>query len=948
MKRIDKIYAYLVEKTENKTIDDFIQMEGITASEIAEDLGILRNNVSAELTKLLRQHKIIKIKGRPVHFLVRNRIEELLQCELPEDKQEYESIDEVLSYGKKKTVPREENIEEEPSPFDDLIGSKTSLRIQVEQAKAAILYPPHGLHTLIVGQTGVGKSLFANMMFNYAKQAAPFMKSAPFIVFNCADYSNNPQLLLSHVFGHTKGAFTGADSDKKGLVEKADGGILFLDEIHRLPPEGQEMIFYFMDTGTYSRLGETERKHTANVLIIGATTEDPESSLLKTFIRRIPILIRMPSFEERPSKDKIEIMKFLLATEANRVQKPIKIDAEAMKALIGNTSYGNIGQLKSNIQLVCANGFLHCLNEDLITIDFKNLPSEIKNGFFYLSRKSQEMQELSKLLGSDLTIYPEGENKALFEEDPYEPDFNLYNIIGDKVSFMMDQDVSDEDINRFLKLDIDIHLNKFYSKFSSNALTREKILKIVSEDILFFTEEVQDIVEKNLRQKVSERFLLAFSLHLTSFLKRVKSKQKASYTNIENVIYDRPKEYQVAMDICKMIEERFNTHVPIKEAMYLTILLTSLLEEPQAEHVAVLVAAHGSSTASSMVSVVKSLLGEGNVDSIDMPLDLSPKYILDEMKKRVKEIDMGKGVLLLVDMGSLTGFGDVITEETGIPTKTIDMVTTALVIEAIRKATIMEMDLEDIYESLKDFRGYGHYTAVKTVNDASSKPPAILTICSTGEGTAEKLKQMIEQILQNISRTDVNVIPLPINEIDDRKEMLIEEYEILLAVGIANPKIQVPFIPLESLFMADGEERIVTLIQNQQLLPSNPRSPVMVKEMSEESLNEFLTYLNPKKIIRSIMNFVEHLEKIEGKTFNNTTKINLNVHIGCALERTVLHDSLVYDTDVCEEKIIKKEAYKEAAAIFQKSFRITLADDELYYLVDMVENAIEKQSTYTS
>ncbi|MEK5266842.1 sigma 54-interacting transcriptional regulator [Weizmannia sp. FSL W8-0401] len=949
MKRIDRIYAYLVEQSQGKTLDEWIRIEGFTASDIAKDLGILRNNVSAELNKLLRQKRIIKIKGRPVHYLVKQIMEDLLGTKLPEDQYEYENILEVTSRCPDPGNGPSANHDTawETNPFDDLIGSKTSLKVQVEQAKAAVLYPPHGLHTLIVGQTGVGKTLFANLMFNYAKLAAPFMdEDAQFIVFNCADYANNPQLLISHIFGHIKGAFTGADSEKDGLVSKADGGMLFLDEIHRLPPEGQEMLFYFMDTGTYAKLGETERNRNANVLIVGATTEDPESSLLKTFVRRIPILIRIPSFEERPAIDKIEILKFLLAIEANRVQKPIKIDAESMKALIGNTSYGNVGQLKSNIQLVCANGFLHCLRDDVITIHFKDLPSELKNGFFYFSRKRQEIQELSDLIDSYLTVYPEGENKALFEEDPYEPDFNLYNIIEDKVSFMMEQDVPDEDINRFLKLDIDIHLNKFYNKFSSYALNREKILKIVSEDILNFSEEVQDIVEKRLKCKVNERFLLAFSLHLTSFLKRVKNQQVANYTNIENVINDRPQEYQLSLDICKMIGEKYRVHVPVKEAMYLTILLTSLIDEQKAEQVAILVAAHGFSTASSMVSVVKSLLGESNVDCIDMPLDMDPKYVLEEMKRRVKEIDMGKGVLLLVDMGSLTGFGDIITQETGIKTRTIDMVTTALVIEAIRKATIMEMDLDDIYESLKEFRGYGSYQMESKPRETGKpvKPQAILSVCSTGEGTAEKLKQLITRLLKNIGKNNIAVIPLPINEVEEKKETLMQKYDILLAVGIADPKVQAPFVPLEALFMGDGETQVTHLIQNHQLLKQPPRSPAMVREMTEESLNEFLTFLNPKKVIAAITAFVTSLEKIAERPFNNASKINMNIHIGCALERMVTQSGLIYKNDITPEKAAKIEKYKKAAQIFEDQLKLRLSDDELYYIADMIDHLSTEQT----
>lgn len=97
--------------------------------------------------------------------------------------------------------------DEEQSPFNYLIGANTSLKNQIEQAKAALLYPPNGLHTLIIGSTGVGKSLFVNIMYQYSKYIKKLPEDAPFVVFNCADYANNPQLLLSYIFGHIKGGF---------------------------------------------------------------------------------------------------------------------------------------------------------------------------------------------------------------------------------------------------------------------------------------------------------------------------------------------------------------------------------------------------------------------------------------------------------------------------------------------------------------------------------------------------------------------------------------------------------------------------------------------------------------------------------------------------------------------------------------------------------------------
>ena len=130
---------------------------------------------------------------------------------------------------------------------------------------------------------------------------------------------------MSHLFGYVKGAFTGAEQDKTGIIDQADGGMLFLDEIHRLPPEGQEMVFYFMDHGTFSRLGESSKNHRADVRIVGATTEDPSSSLLDTFVRRIPINIQLPAFDQRPASEKVDFVTVMVAQEAGRIDRQISL-----------------------------------------------------------------------------------------------------------------------------------------------------------------------------------------------------------------------------------------------------------------------------------------------------------------------------------------------------------------------------------------------------------------------------------------------------------------------------------------------------------------------------------------------------------------------------------------------------------------------------------------------
>ena len=89
--------------------------------------------------------------------------------------------------------------------------------------KAAILYPPRGLNCLITGPTGSGKTYFAHAMFQFAKDNHVVPQDKDMIVFNCADYANNPELLMSHLFGYAKGALP-VPMMKRRIIDQANGG----------------------------------------------------------------------------------------------------------------------------------------------------------------------------------------------------------------------------------------------------------------------------------------------------------------------------------------------------------------------------------------------------------------------------------------------------------------------------------------------------------------------------------------------------------------------------------------------------------------------------------------------------------------------------------------------------------------------------------------------------
>src|SRR5581483_11439715 len=253
--------------------------------------------------------------------------------------------------GRPPTVEATVQVGAVATSFDTLIGGEEGLKVAIQQSKAAMLYPPRGLHTLLCGPSGVGKTTFARLMHSFALELHALPADAPFISFNCADYAGNPQLLMAHLFGVVRGAYTGADRDRDGLVEQAHRGILFLDEVHRLPPEGQEMLFYLMDRERFRRLGDV-RERQASLLLLAATTEDPNIVLLPTFRRRIPMTITLPGLHERTIMERYELIRAFFTAECSIIGTNIHVVPQVLRALLLYDCSGNIGQLRTDVQLI--------------------------------------------------------------------------------------------------------------------------------------------------------------------------------------------------------------------------------------------------------------------------------------------------------------------------------------------------------------------------------------------------------------------------------------------------------------------------------------------------------------------------------------------------------------------------------------------------------------------
>ena len=205
---------------------------------------------------------------------------------------------------------------------------------------------------LILGESGTGKELVAKALhFNSRRQFAPF------IPINCSALPEN--LLESELFGHCKGAFTGAINDKKGLFQEADGGTLFLDEIGSMPPVLQSRLLRVLQEKEVRRVGDNVPV-SVNVRVLSATNEPLEKRVKEGTFRedlyyRLNVIpINLPNLRERREDVPVLAMHFLRNKVNPRSGKLFNISRKALNVLAAHDWPGNVRELENAIERACA------------------------------------------------------------------------------------------------------------------------------------------------------------------------------------------------------------------------------------------------------------------------------------------------------------------------------------------------------------------------------------------------------------------------------------------------------------------------------------------------------------------------------------------------------------------------------------------------------------------
>ncbi|MDR2157654.1 MAG: sigma 54-interacting transcriptional regulator [Clostridiales Family XIII bacterium] len=465
--------------------------------------------------------------------------------------------------------------------FANLVGWDGSLSGKIEQAKAAVMYPPHGLHTLIVGATGVGKSEMAECMHKYALKNKRLTEAEfPFVVFNCADYAETPQLLLAQLFGYKKGAFTGAETDRDGLVARANGGILFLDEIHRLPPEGQEILYQIIDKSKYRKLGDFEFCYDINLMIICATSENIEDKLLNSFCRRLPMFIELPPLSLRPIGERADIIKTFFQKEAVRINKKILVKPTVMMALLVCMCVGNIGHLLSYIQVSAARAFLsHVMQNDgndFITVAFSSLPIQVVNS---LKNAQWEIAEIERYILDDHVFVPNYADEDVQEGFVFSS--NFYRQLEDEYQQMVQKGLSCEIIDKMLNGKLEAKTNQIIRKIQEDTQQSHKqdLKTIVKPEILDLVQEMLRIGQIETSPHADTVFY-CIAMHLNAFWERVQNGEPGiTNKQLDRIKQDCPGEFGMAKEMAGAVNAHMGTELPEDEVGFIATYLRILLNQ---------------------------------------------------------------------------------------------------------------------------------------------------------------------------------------------------------------------------------------------------------------------------------------------------------------------------------------------------------------------------------
>ncbi len=891
----EEVYSYLEKISRDFSLRD---LRRFTANDISEALNISRNLASQYLNELVKEKQAVKVNSRPVYFFHRRGIERFWQIRL--DGCVFSGLDEFLLKCQSGESKRD---------FQKAVGHHLSLAACVEQLKAAIHYPPNGLPVLLYGANGTGKSFLSRLMFEYGKNEGVIGKERQYIAIDCTEYSQDTDKFAGNLCG---------EGDGKGWLSQADGGILFFDEIDRLSPTGQELIFSYLISGQYRAVQGERKTFGSNARLVFATSRPPGEAMFKALTRRVPMVIPVPSLMERTADEREEMTVSFLKREGRRMGVDVSISQNAFQCILEYPFENNIDQLKSCITSSCAGAYLE-KSRDGILIRTYHLPDYMMSG---LKLETDKREERMVHMGSYAKTASHEQTVQYFQL-----------ILSEYQDYQKGTMSFEELLNRCYR-----HANDYYDYLIYGR-------KLVNARISTYEQLINQIFDSageaygiSLSKKYS--YLLARCLYIQLRGDHVITRWQKDNSQVMDSLLamvgqNLEKESAVAARIIGAVKQSLDIEPDSLNQLLLLLNIRSQNQKIRFASTAGIILSHGYSTASSIADAANQIIGRKVFDAIDMPLDMACQDIAGTLERHMEYYVTCQNIILLVDMGSLEQVHQEMKHLANVNIGIINNISTALAVD-IGLGILSNMAIEDILQRASE----NNVCTWRVINNVQ-KEDAILFSGDNGMDIAEQLKELLLKISEA-------TIPVQFIACDYRslarngsRDEVFDQYRVKCIIGLYNPQIQgVPFIPLEDMISMSATEQLNDIfseyLDEGQLEVFNRN---LIKNFTLNNVVGYITILNPDKLLDEVEKSVRRLQKITGQRIEGRIMIGLYVHLCCLVERLVTktaienYEGLEYFEEHHQDFIGE---VKECFQGISNHYKVELPVSEIAYIYDYI------------
>ena len=326
-----------------------------------------------------------------------------------------------------------------------------------------------------------------------------------------------------------------------------------------------------------------------------------------------------------------------------------------------------------------------------------------------------------------------------------------------------------------------------------------------------------------------------------------------------------------------------------------------------------------------------------------MPLDTGNEEIVRKIDQYLQKLSIKKGIIILVDMGSLESIGEQLAANTNREVGVINNVSTKMALQ-IGYDILQEKDMKEILERAV------HLENSYTLMDVSNKQDAILFTSESGEYAAHHVMELFQESLGE--KLDIDMMTYDYADLQKYGQEcpIFAQHHVLFIAGTMDPRVEnVPFIAVENIISGTGEQEIFACLSQyltqEQIAQMNQR---LLINFSLQNVMENITILNPKKLMDNVVEAIERLEDQLHLHLENKVKIGMYLHVSCLVERLVTKQSVEETFDLhrfMEEKTDFIRRVENCFAGLCEHYHVTLPVNEILYIYEYIvrdEKEIEK------